>query len=172
MQLGRCTLLWQPLACVSKTTASTVPHGCTHLLCLQAPTSDGLADIVLEYLLDDWHGRRGHELGLKWLYTLFITYNDRLADGQQQPSGRQEPAHTSGDGAAADDAAAVAAASPAAEEAATAQPSSPAAELQGQQGAATTGGWRSERTFCWFPTLVLHGDVCVLACSSVATQPH
>ncbi|KAF8072491.1 hypothetical protein HT031_000150 [Scenedesmus sp. PABB004] len=39
-------------------------------LVAQAPQADGLADLVLQYVLTDFHGRRGHVLVVRWLYAL------------------------------------------------------------------------------------------------------
>ena len=40
-------------------------------LAAKAPGSDGLADLVLEYILEDYHAQRRHELAVRWLYSLF-----------------------------------------------------------------------------------------------------
>jgi hypothetical protein len=40
-------------------------------LAAKAPASDGLADLVLEYILEDYHAQRRHELAVRWLYSLF-----------------------------------------------------------------------------------------------------
>lgn len=59
-------------------------------LATKAPTVDGLADIVLEYILEDFHGRRGHELAIRWLYSLFITLCPTAEQGVAADAPAQE----------------------------------------------------------------------------------
>lgn len=64
---------------------------------MQAASSDGLADLVLEYLLSNWHGNKGQDLGMKWLYLLFsYQHQQQSMEALRKPdkppsSGSQQP---------------------------------------------------------------------------------
>jgi hypothetical protein len=60
-------------------------------LVAKSPPSDGLGEVLLEYILQDYHVRGRHELAVKWLYALFSSLVQpqqlqQLAGGQGQPS--------------------------------------------------------------------------------------
>jgi hypothetical protein len=52
----------------------------------QAPQADGLADLLLQHVLTDYHGSRGHVLVVRWLYALALS----LAAEQQEQRGKGE----------------------------------------------------------------------------------
>jgi len=50
------------------------------------PQADGLAELLLQHVLADYHGSRGHVLVVRWLYALALS----LAAEQQEQRGKGE----------------------------------------------------------------------------------